>query len=71
LAARRRLAPVACRASQSRLPIEEAPSDPASTIVLPQSAPQRLGVLTRKANVFQFEPAPGVAVTIDGTPAAR
>jgi uncharacterized protein len=45
-------------------------SDPGSVIVLPESAPPRLGVLTRTANVFQFEPAPGVAVTIDGAPAA-
>jgi uncharacterized protein (DUF1684 family) len=45
-------------------------SDPSSAIVLPQGAPQRLGVLTRTANAFQFAPAPGVAVAIDGAPAA-
>jgi uncharacterized protein (DUF1684 family) len=45
-------------------------SDPASTIVLPDGAPPRLGVLTRTGSVFQFEPAQGVAVTIDGAPAA-
>lgn len=45
-------------------------SDPASTIVLPEGAPPRLGMLTRTGSVFQFEPAPGLAVTIDGVPAA-
>ena len=45
-------------------------SDPASTIVLPDGAPPRLGVLTRTGSVFRFEPAPGVPVTIDGAPAA-
>jgi uncharacterized protein (DUF1684 family) len=45
-------------------------SDPSSTMVLPEGAPPRLGVLTRAASVFRFEPAPGVAVTIDGAPAA-
>jgi uncharacterized protein (DUF1684 family) len=41
-------------------------SDAASTIVLPESAPARLGVLTRAADVFRFEPAPQAAVTVDG-----
>jgi uncharacterized protein (DUF1684 family) len=41
-------------------------SDPGSTMALPEGAPPRLGVLTRAASVFRFEPAPGVAVTIDG-----
>ena len=45
-------------------------SDPGSTMVLPEGAPPRLGVLTRAGSVFRFEPAPGVAVTIDGAPAA-
>jgi uncharacterized protein (DUF1684 family) len=40
-------------------------SDAASTIVLPGSAPARLGVLTRAADVFRFEPAPQAAVTVD------
>ena len=44
-------------------------SDPGSTLVLPESAPPRLGVLTRTASVFRFEPAPGVALTVDGAPA--
>ena len=45
-------------------------SDPGSTIVLPEGAPRRLGVLTRTASDFQFAPASGVAATIDGAPAA-
>jgi uncharacterized protein len=45
-------------------------SDPGSTIVLHEGAPRRLGVLTRSASVFRFEPAPGIPVTIDGAPAA-
>lgn len=45
-------------------------SQPASTIVLPEGAPPRLGMLTRTGSVFQFEPAPGLAVAIDGVPAA-
>jgi len=45
-------------------------SDPGSTIVLPDAAPRRLGVLTRTDSVFQFAPPSGVAVTIDGAPAA-
>jgi uncharacterized protein (DUF1684 family) len=45
-------------------------SDPSSTIVLPEGAPPRLGVLTRAASVFRFEPTPGLAVTIDGAPVA-
>ena len=44
-------------------------SEPSSTIVLPDGAPPRLGVLTRTADEFRFEPAPGAAVTIDGAPA--
>jgi uncharacterized protein (DUF1684 family) len=44
-------------------------SDPSSTMILPEGAPPRLGVLTRAASVFRFEPAPGLAVTIDGAPA--
>jgi uncharacterized protein (DUF1684 family) len=45
-------------------------SDPAAAILLPESAPQRLGVITRTGSVFHFEPAPGTGVTIDGTPAS-
>jgi uncharacterized protein (DUF1684 family) len=41
-------------------------SNAASTIVLPESAPARLGVLTRAADVLRFEPAPQAAVTVDG-----
>ena len=43
-------------------------SDPRSAMVLPEGAPPRLGVLTHTAGEFRFEPAPGVAVTIDGAP---
>ena len=43
-------------------------SDPGSTMVLPESAPPRLGVLTRTASDFRFEPAAGIAATIDGAP---
>lgn len=45
-------------------------SDAASAIVLPEPAPARLGVLTRAADVFRFEPAPQVAATVDGKPAS-
>lgn len=45
-------------------------SDPGSTIVLPEGAPRRLGMLTRAGSVFHFAPASGVTATIDGAPVA-
>jgi len=42
-------------------------SDPASHVVLPERAPKRLGILTRHAQSFQFEPARDTAASLDGT----
>jgi uncharacterized protein len=46
-------------------------SDPKSALVLPAKAPGEFGVLSRRDDVFQFEPAPGVSVTLGGKAVAR
>jgi uncharacterized protein (DUF1684 family) len=41
-------------------------SDPGCTMILPVQAPRQLGIITRRAESFQYEPAPGVPTTMDG-----
>ena len=44
-------------------------SNPSFEIRLPKSAPANVGTLTLKSGKVRFTPAPGVAVTMNGTPA--
>ena len=45
-------------------------SDSASTLLLPPAAPKRLGTVIREGGAVRFEPAEGVAATVDGKAAA-
>src|SRR5512143_2378344 len=43
-------------------------SAPDSQLAFPPQTPARLGTFTRKGTAVSFQPAPGVAVTLNGQP---
>ncbi len=45
-------------------------SDPASDFVLPSQAPRRVGTISRQGDQFSFQPASGIAVSLNGKPAS-
>jgi uncharacterized protein (DUF1684 family) len=47
---------------------KEIGSDSECSVILPTRAPKRVGVISRRDDKVTFEPAPGVAVTVDGKP---
>src|SRR5580692_6976429 len=46
-------------------------SDPHSDIVLPASAPRRVGILHMQGAAVTFDPAKDPAITVNGKPAAK
>ncbi|QSQ22493.1 DUF1684 domain-containing protein [Pyxidicoccus parkwayensis] len=47
---------------------QTAGSAPESDLDFPEGTPAKLGTFTRKGNTASFQPAPGVAMTLDGKP---
>jgi len=45
-------------------------SDSRSTVLLPSQGPKQLGTISRAGASFHFDPAHGIACTLDGTPVA-